>query len=173
MASEDTKITEGWVIDPNKNAFFQKKSYASLALGVASSDPTIFNVKRAFGAIIDVAYFLVHGNNLTNKKRLEEYRSELDEIQLVLFGDETESKTKQAFIKYNVEKKEKKVGVDSFTTYTNLTALVLKLSRIFGNLNEYAQETGFGSIVSQRKSYGLYKLMENSNISSEEMGVEE
>ena len=171
--SDDTKITEGWVIDPNKKAFFDKKSEASYRLGVASADPSTINVKFAYGAVVDVAYFLVHGNNKKNKDRLDKYRSALGEIQVILFGDESEDRTKRAFRKYNVKKEEKRVGVDRFVTYRNLPSLVLKLSVIFGDLNEYAQETGFGSIMSQRKSYGIEKISEGSNVDPKELGFDE
>lgn len=166
---ESEEVTEGWMKDFNKVILLRKKDKASSSIGLAMSSPVIENIKIAYGLLSDFSNSLVHTGNENNKTFLELERQKLRDIGMILYSSPTETSLGNLYKKYKVRKVIYKQGIYNEEQFVNLPNLVFVLEKIFQDLNEFAQKTGFGSPSPFSKQIGLKRLIEEAGLTEDEL----
>jgi len=172
------EITEGWMQDQNKYYLFRKKDNAAWAIGDALASPTPTTIRIAFGRVSDYNSYLVHGalgrtkeelNRDPNYSRLQVIRSRLQDICNILYASPNDPQTQEIYKKYGVRRSITQSGIYKKESFSNIALLAIRMQEIFYDLNEYAQQAGFGSAKAISKIKGKDKLLEECGLDEDDI----
>ena len=168
------EITEGFIQDHNKNITIELKKEALIYLSMAEAAPDIINVRMAYGKVRAFCGSLPHQDNKDNREFLEGRRKSLKEIGVVLNGHPDAKHLQKMRQKYKVYpiKVERGIRAVHEVQYVNLPYLVEALQDICDELGEYHQRIGFGSAKAANRLFGTKRLMQETGITPEDLGLE-
>jgi len=171
--TSDREVTEGFYQDYNKRKIIDRKDEASYAIGLAEAMPTIEFVRAAYGKLNTFASLLTHDGFEINKKVLEEKRSQLKDMGMLLNGCADSYKLKTLQNKYKVYPHTIKKGVKSTheTILTNLPSFVQVMREICTDLIEYTQVIGFGSARAMPKKRGINNAFDMAGLDPQDAGA--
>ena len=163
MATIPTELmTEDWKKEFEKIILTKKYAKASSIIGIASSTPDIFNVRMAYGHVIDyvTAIPLPQDDNKINVRK--GLLDELDKIGLILNGSDTET-TKQAEKSLGVFRARVRDGLKMVDQLQELPKIVNNLRDILIKAGEFATSSGLRVSLSKKRKYGHDRLLEEEN----------
>jgi len=154
---EDWMATDDWRRDYNKAKTIEKKHKAGSAVSLAMAEPTLENVKMAFGLLNDFVKSLTTLSK-EPEKELESYRKALNEIAKILHGDPKNQEIKKLYLKYSVKRIVKKEGIFVRNHFVNLFNIAEKLDEIYTKANYLAQKLGYGSAMPIERPSALERI---------------
>lgn len=141
---------------------------ASKEIGFASAYPTIENISRAYGMVVDyITSIPVSQIDKVLKKR-NELLADLSEVSLILHGKKENKEVKTAMDKLHIGFIRMRKGMSFVDTLTELPNLVKQLQTILIEAGDNAVIWGLRIPVSELKSKGMDKLLEEEGFADED-----
>jgi hypothetical protein len=167
------RIGEDWKREYEKIILSRKYAEASSAIGSCFAQPTIENVKIAYGATVDFVTAIPIPEQDNLKGRRTGFLNDLDEIGLIVHGNYDQENVKELLKEYGLMISKVKQGVRTYDVLQNLPELVKKIRNILIEAGEFATSAGLRITLAKKQSEGMMKIMEEEGFDDLDVGIEE
>jgi DNA-binding phage protein len=164
-------VTEEW-----KNKEYEKIKIsgklmdATRALGICYSYPSIDNIKKTFGLIIDyIVAMPIQDSVAENSKKKRELLVRMDTIQIALFGNPDDKETRKICSEMGVIYEQKRDGLMYVWVMKDAPKILIKLKDIINEAGELALVSGIRISQNVKRKYGMSKIAEEEGFNEEEL----
>jgi len=153
-------VTEDWKKEYPKIILAKKHATASGSIGLSASDPSMENVKHAYGRIMDFITEIPIGDNTEYQKQRNKFLIDLDEIGKIIYGNPKITAIKKLYKKHEIRIRRIRQGAKLVHTIENIPELISKLRDILTEAGDFATSIGLRITLPTEKKYGLDRLEE-------------
>lgn len=165
---DEIKLSEDWKKEYEKFLLTRKYSEASRWIGICYANPTIDNLKTAFGLVVDYVISIPLTNDEKLTKERKDLLNKLDEIEKILYGTESEE-VQKLYEEYKIIPIKVKKGVKIVTELGNLPNLVTALRDVLVKAGEFATSIGLRVTLASERKFGLKRILEEEGFDTEEL----
>lgn len=158
-------ISEGWKKEYEKYLLTKKYYIASDFVSDAITDPTINNIKKAYGVVSNYISSIPIGKENIKKER-DELFTQLKPAELILFGNPTMTNVVEARKKLGMGLIRIRQGNQYMLQVTDLPLIAIELRNILVNAGDFAVMCGLRISLSEKKPKGKQKLLEEEGFDS-------
>lgn len=169
MVWEGSMVTEDWRREYEKVILSRKYSAASTLISMCFASPSDTNAKMAFGAIVDFVTSMPIGEDKKNQDTRDGFLSDLDEIELALYGNPELQDVQNVLKKYNLIIGSERMGVKRVTRIQNLPELAKRMREVLLKAGDFATSAGLRIMLAKRKKFGMDKILDEENIKDLEL----
>ncbi|RKZ28635.1 hypothetical protein DRQ26_00680 [bacterium] len=166
MKRSENMIYEDWKKEYEKFVLTKKYSEATSAVGRCFANPSIENIKIAYGLVQDYVSSIPLPMNNKGEKR-KEFLGKLDEIALILYGTESDE-VKKICEKYKVKRGKIRNGISVVDTIIDAPNLIIAIRDLLIEAGEYATSLGLRVTMSPERKFGLKRILEEEGFLEDE-----
>jgi len=162
------RFAEDWKKEYEKILLSRKYSRACSVIGMASTNPTIENVKQCYGFVLDfITNLPIPLNSEKSGKIRKNLLNRLDEISLILYGKNSEKK-KELMKKYNVSEIRVRRGIKRVASLGNIPNLIKELRDILIEAGGFAVSSGLRITLATPQPRGIDKILKEEGFKEEQ-----
>jgi len=160
-------ISPDWKKEFDKYMLTKKYSEATAQIGLCASEPTLENIKIAYGMVTDfISYIPTAGGKA--KEIQDDLLRRLDEIGLIIHSNPA-TIPQELLDNYGLILAEEREGLRIVKTLQNLPNLVIALRDLLIDAGNFAVSLGLRITLAQERKFGLRRILEEEGIDLSEL----